>query len=495
MKTKIPIGISRKLSQVKSKGKLKVKLSRVKVKPKSSKIDVHILPVVLVVPAALVHQVVLVFPARTKKEGKEEEGEEEEKEEEEEEESTKKRKERKRTMKREKKGFKRVSRFRFVLKLKIVNRPEIFFGISYKIDIIQSLCLFLICQEFYRKMWSKSSLLIAIFALFGFLTLCSGFSYQIRQVIQNGESYFIYNGRRYGTFEEAMNQVRKDMDEYFNKLTRKPSIIWITRTPKIQPLPVRTTPRPNKPVRPVSKTTRRPQPPKPNPRPSSRIPPKPVKPATQSTTKPVVTQKPPNNRIDRKYIPSAAEVDKLYTFDVNKEKLKDSSGPFSDKVYDEVWRGYDYKKDFKTGYLDMRNRILKETNRYRQAHGVPPLTYDYDLEKASQEYAKYLGDYNLFEHDPKNREKGWGENLARLSASIGSLATKKWYDEVRMHDFSKNQFSYGTGHFTALVWKDTKKVGCGIYLKTGNLYVVCKYTPGGNVYNKFNQNVFPRRGQ
>uniref|UniRef100_A0A0K0EKU4 SCP domain-containing protein n=1 Tax=Strongyloides stercoralis TaxID=6248 RepID=A0A0K0EKU4_STRER len=339
-------------------------------------------------------------------------------------------------------------------------------------------------------MWSKSSFFIAIFALFGFLTLCSGFSYQIKQVIRNGESYFIYNNKRYGTFQEAMDQVNKDMTEYFNKMTGGSSVIWITRTPKIQPLPVMTTPRPNKPVWPALKTTRPSRP-----RPSSRIPPKTVKPGTKSTTKSVVTQKPPKSRIDPKYIPSAAEVDKLYTFDVNQEKKKKSSGPFSERVYDEVWNGYNYKNDYKTGYLDMRDRILKETNRYRQAHGVPALTYDYNLEKASQEYAKYLGDYNLFEHDPKNRPNGWGENLAKMSASLGSLATKKWYDEVSMYDFAKNKYVPGTGHFTALVWKETKKVGCGIYMKREILYVVCKYSPAGNMLNEFHKNVFKRLPQ
>uniref|UniRef100_A0AAF5I0I2 SCP domain-containing protein n=2 Tax=Strongyloides stercoralis TaxID=6248 RepID=A0AAF5I0I2_STRER len=291
--------------------------------------------------------------------------------------------------------------------------------------------------------------------------------------------------RHYRTFSDVMAQVRRDRDEYFKRLTRKPPVIQKTRTPRRGPSHVRTTRRPRIPKRPVSRFTKRPGPT--------------AKPSIRTPSPPKITgrpaPRPPSNRIDPKYIPSAAEVDKLYPFDVNKEKLKDSSGPFSEKVYDEVWKGYDFRSDFKTGYIDMRNRILEETNRYRRAHNVQPLTYDLDLEKAAQEYAKYLGDRDLFEHDKRNREKGWGENLAKMSASIGSLATKKWYDEVKMHDFGKNQFSFGTGHFTALVWKDTTKVGCGIYLKTGDLYVVCKYTPAGNVYNKFDQNVFPRRGQ
>uniref|UniRef100_A0A0K0E6K5 SCP domain-containing protein n=2 Tax=Strongyloides stercoralis TaxID=6248 RepID=A0A0K0E6K5_STRER len=351
-------------------------------------------------------------------------------------------------------------------------------------------------------MWSKSSLFIIILFLFKCFMICSGFTYHIRQMSYNGKFFFIYNGKHYDTFQEVMAQVEKDKEKYYRRLERA----WSTRktiTYWERPLYLKTTPYPPQPVDTVSRFikqpgpidrpfSRTPRPPKIIGMPSTRLPTT-GKVISTSTAQPIVaTQTPPENRIPRKYIPNPRAVDKLYTFDVDEEKLKDSSGPFSEKVYDDVWKDYDYKKDYKTGYLDMRDRILEETNRYREAHRVDPLTYDYDLEKAAQGYAKYLGDRNLFQHDKRNKQKGWGENLAKMSASLGSLATKKWYDEVKLYDFSKNQFSYGTGHFTALVWKGTKKVGCGIYMKREMLYVVCKYSPPGNMRNKFAENVFPR---
>ena len=52
---------------------------------------------------------------------------------------------------------------------------------------------------------------------------------------------------------------------------------------------------------------------------------------------------------------------------------------------------------------------------------TPPLEYDTDLEKEAQRYAdelmkKYLGacsklTRDIWVHDPKNEESGWGENL------------------------------------------------------------------------------------
>ena len=60
----------------------------------------------------------------------------------------------------------------------------------------------------------------------------------------------------------------------------------------------------------------------------------------------------------------------------------------------------------------------------------------------------------------------------------------------------KAQFSESTGHFTQLVWKDTTKVGCGAVHCNSNVnngasgwYLVCEYTPRGNVIGAFKQNV------
>lgn len=79
-----------------------------------------------------------------------------------------------------------------------------------------------------------------------------------------------------------------------------------------------------------------------------------------------------------------------------------------------------------------------------------------------------------------------------------------------MFDFDTDDytgFSEETGHFTQLVWRGTKSVGCGwtdCSGKNGNdgILLVCNYFPAGNImasddsgdqYMFFKQNVVPER--
>jgi len=55
-------------------------------------------------------------------------------------------------------------------------------------------------------------------------------------------------------------------------------------------------------------------------------------------------------------------------------------------------------------------------------------------------------------------------------------------------------FVHGIGHFTQMIWRDSKQLGCGVarcYLGTVRLWV-CRYAPTGNWDGQFKQNV-PKR--
>jgi hypothetical protein len=70
-----------------------------------------------------------------------------------------------------------------------------------------------------------------------------------------------------------------------------------------------------------------------------------------------------------------------------------------------------------------------------------------------------------------------------------------WGSERTKYNFNKPGFSASTGHFTQVVWKGSRSVGCGWKRCSGGkgkaqgIYVVCQYSPAGNYLGEFEKNV------
>ncbi|XP_037236863.1 Golgi-associated plant pathogenesis-related protein 1 isoform X2 [Falco rusticolus] len=78
----------------------------------------------------------------------------------------------------------------------------------------------------------------------------------------------------------------------------------------------------------------------------------------------------------------------------------------------------------------------------------------------------------------------------------GKDVADRWYSEIKNYSFQNPGFSSGTGHFTAMVWKNTKKMGVGkASASDGSTFVVARYDPAGNVVNPgyYEENVLPPR--
>ncbi|PGH34358.1 recyclin-1 [[Emmonsia] crescens] len=130
------------------------------------------------------------------------------------------------------------------------------------------------------------------------------------------------------------------------------------------------------------------------------------------------------------------------------------------------------------------NTILAVTNRYRRDHNATALTWNRTLEASSRHWARQCH----WAHSTS------GENLAMGYANV-TTAVQAWGDERTLFDFDKPRFTHETGHFSQLVWKGTKTVGCarfhcGDYANRVDdddvddaygWYVVCQYFPVGNI--------------
>ncbi|XP_078358777.1 uncharacterized protein LOC144643408 isoform X1 [Oculina patagonica] len=144
--------------------------------------------------------------------------------------------------------------------------------------------------------------------------------------------------------------------------------------------------------------------------------------------------------------------------------------------------------------MDMFSRTsLEAHNKLRSAHNVPPLSWSNELARGAQIWAKKLAKEGGLKHD---QLKGIGENVFMASQGFDAAAeeaTKTWYSEVERYDFKTGGHQPGTGHFTQVVWKNSKELGMARAKSSdGSVYVVARYRPAGNDLNAFNGNVLPK---
>ena len=129
-------------------------------------------------------------------------------------------------------------------------------------------------------------------------------------------------------------------------------------------------------------------------------------------------------------------------------------------------------------------------DRVRAKHCAGPLTWSSKLAAYAQKWADTLKAKGcVFGHSGGS----YGENLA--AGTEGALdpagTVDYWYSEIQQYHFPDGGFSMETGHFTQLVWRGTKQVGCGHTVCNGNDIWVCEYDPPGNWDGEYRENVRP----
>ncbi|KAI7847235.1 CAP domain-containing protein [Circinella umbellata] len=133
------------------------------------------------------------------------------------------------------------------------------------------------------------------------------------------------------------------------------------------------------------------------------------------------------------------------------------------------------------------DNALKSHNEKRAKHGAPALKWNATLENFAQSWSDKC--------DFKHSGGPSGENLAMGQPDFPA-AIQDWYDEETKYDYNNPGFAAETGHFTAMVWKATTDLGCGVTdcKDKGRLYT-CEYWPAGNVNTPdkglFKENVVP----
>jgi len=138
----------------------------------------------------------------------------------------------------------------------------------------------------------------------------------------------------------------------------------------------------------------------------------------------------------------------------------------------------------------LEGAMLAGHNDARAALGLPPLRWSAALAADAGRYADELARTGRFEHSPQPRgDPPQGENL--WTGTRGAYSYREmighWVDEGRFYrplpvpDSSTTGRFGDVGHYTQIVWRATREVGCAEAHNRRDDYVVCRYLPAGNI--------------
>ena len=127
--------------------------------------------------------------------------------------------------------------------------------------------------------------------------------------------------------------------------------------------------------------------------------------------------------------------------------------------------------------------LLDAHNAYRARHCTPPLTWSTEVAATAQAWANRC----VFDHDYNS---GLGENLAWGTELSARQAVQLWYEEISEYNYASPGFG-PAGHFTQVIWRGSRQLGCGKAICQGEVYWVCRYSPAGNDDDEFRENVSP----
>ena len=145
------------------------------------------------------------------------------------------------------------------------------------------------------------------------------------------------------------------------------------------------------------------------------------------------------------------------------------------------------------------NELILKHNILRAKHNSPSLTRLDDLAELAKVTLDGCIAAGTLVHSGTSYNGQWmGQNLHLSSyPPTADSVLNGWYTkEEKNYDYDTGKSANGgvVGHFTQVVWKSSKQIGCAV--KTGawgnyanSYYVCCNYFPGGNWVGEETQNV------
>lgn len=137
-------------------------------------------------------------------------------------------------------------------------------------------------------------------------------------------------------------------------------------------------------------------------------------------------------------------------------------------------------------YLSPAAQFLGPQNAARARVGERPLVWDPRLER----YAKWYANQRRYDCALVHSNGPYGENIFWGSGTdwTPGQAAVDWLAEGRFYKHVSNSCAGGQvcGHYTQIVWKGTRRVGCArVTCAQGKgVFMTCNYDPPGNYYGE-----------
>lgn len=133
------------------------------------------------------------------------------------------------------------------------------------------------------------------------------------------------------------------------------------------------------------------------------------------------------------------------------------------------------------------NAMLQHHNSYRTALSLPPMKWSPALASDALAYARRLAEVDKGQHDQdiigkEGENLWWGTaNAFTYGEMVDAWATERKSFREGVFPDCRTSRAAMVGHYTQMVWRNTQSVGCALVSNGRNDYLVCRYSPPGNV--------------
>ncbi|MEL7446278.1 MAG: CAP domain-containing protein [Pseudomonadota bacterium] len=133
---------------------------------------------------------------------------------------------------------------------------------------------------------------------------------------------------------------------------------------------------------------------------------------------------------------------------------------------------------------------LQAHNTERAEFGAPDLVWSEQLEQEARDWANRIAREGRMRHASLDQRKGRGENLWMGSAGYfppdamidAFNSEERYFKSGTFPEISRTGNWRDAGHYTQVVWPQTREVGCALSSNGKFDFLVCRYWPAGNIY-------------